>query len=262
VLVEPPRTQYDVTFRLFGFAVRVHPFFWVFMALLGSNALDDGLPFLLIWIAAAFISILIHELGHALAFRRYGTEASIVLYAFGGQAIPWHAVAGRWRRVAVALAGPIAGFILYGLVYGSHRAFGWAGPEASPLVREFYLVMLRINLYWGILNLLPVYPLDGGHVCRELCTMWSRRNGTRIAFEISIAFAGLVALYSIACAIELREPGGGWLIANKPKWLPPGTVFTGILFAVLAVENYMMLRQRDWTEPHWDYADDDRPPWK
>lgn len=261
MLVEPPRTNYDVKFRLFGFAVRVHPFFWLAFALLGSNLLDVGVQYLLIWIAVGFVSVLVHELGHAFAFRRYGTDAHIVLYAFGGLAVPWHAVAGRGRRIVISLAGPFAGFAFCGLVYLSQQSLNWAGPEAPLPVFYLYRALILVNLFLNIFNLLPVYPLDGGQVCRELCTMWSRRRGTRISLEISIAVGGLVALYSFACAIEMQRPGGGWLLANKPSWLPPGSVFTGILFALLAVESYQLLRQRDWTEPHWDY-DDDRPPWK
>jgi hypothetical protein len=52
------------------------------------------------------------------------------------------------------------------------------------------------------------------------------------------------------------------LNSNLPDWFPRGTVWTGILFAVLAVQSYQLLKYRDWTEPHWDYADDNRPPWK
>lgn len=260
MLVEPERTQYDLKFRLFGFAVRIHPLFWLFTALLGANTLDAGLAYLLIWIAAALVSILVHELGHAIAFRRFGTDAHIVLYAFGGLAVPWHAVSGRGRRIVVALAGPFAGFALCGLVYASQLAFNWAGPEAPRPVNYLFRALLFINLFWNIFNLLPVFPLDGGQVCRELCTKASRRRGTRISLEISIAVAGLVSLYGFACAIESRN-GGGWVLANKPAWLPAGSLWMGILFAILAVQSYQLLQQRDWTEPHWDY-NDDRPPWK
>jgi Zn-dependent protease len=211
-------------------------------------------------VAVAFVSILVHELGHAFAFRRYGADAHIVLYAFGGLAVPWHAVAGRGRRVVIALAGPVAGFLLCGLAYGSQKAFDWAGPAAPRPVQWLYVSLVFVNLVWGLFNLLPVYPLDGGQVCREVCTSLSRRRGTRISLEVSVAVAGLVALYGFACALE-RSNGGGWLTANLPLWFPRGTLWTGILFAILAVQSYQLLQQRDWTEPHWDY-NDDRPPWK
>ncbi|MBX9581317.1 MAG: hypothetical protein K2X87_13490, partial [Gemmataceae bacterium] len=111
MLVEPDRTPYDLNFRLFGFPVRVHPLFWVVTVLFGSSALRDfGPEYLLVWVVVVFVSILVHELGHAFAFRAFGTDAAVVLYGFGGLAVPWGGVAGRWRRVAVSLAGPAAGF--------------------------------------------------------------------------------------------------------------------------------------------------------
>jgi stage IV sporulation protein FB len=257
VLVDPGRTSYDLSFRLFGFPVRVHPFFWLVAALLGGDyVLRAGVVYMLIWIAVVFVSILVHELGHALAFRRFGTDAQIVLYAFGGLAIPYSDVSGRWRRIVVALAGPFAGFVLFGVVVGSNRLYPWAAEH--PYLLRTFLFLWFINLYWGIFNLLPVMPLDGGRVSEELCSMASRRNGRRIALEISIAVAGLVCLYSLACELDWRQ-GGGWFNA-LPWWFPRGTFWTAILFGLLAVESWQMLQQRHWTEAHW--REDDPPPWK
>ena len=89
LLVEPPRNQYDLCFALFGIPVRVHPFFWLVALLLGLggvNHYQDRAQALLIWIVVIFISILLHELGHAFAIRYYGWEPSVTLYALGGMA--------------------------------------------------------------------------------------------------------------------------------------------------------------------------------
>lgn len=261
MLVEPNRTAYDLNFRLFGTPIRVHPLFWLGAALLGADFLNIGLVYLLVWIAAVFVSILVHEFGHALAFRWFGTGSQIVLYVFGGLAIPWNGVAGKWRRIMISLAGPAAGFILCGLVWGSNQAFVWAPdpPEGSLSVWLFYRIMIFINLYWGIFNLLPVFPLDGGQVCKEVCAGIWPRNGVRIALEISVAVAGAVALYSLACEFE-RKQGGGWFNA-LPGWFPRGSYWTAILFGMLAVQNFQLLQYQTWMESHWDQGDD-RPPWK
>ncbi|HEX4607162.1 MAG TPA: hypothetical protein VH092_03070, partial [Urbifossiella sp.] len=63
------------------------------------------------WIAISFVSFLVHELGHAAAFRAYGVGSHVVLYSLGGLAVPWDDLRGRWRRVVVSLAGPGAGFV-------------------------------------------------------------------------------------------------------------------------------------------------------
>ncbi|MBK6647729.1 MAG: hypothetical protein IPG44_18635 [Anaerolineales bacterium] len=63
-------TRFDLQFSIAGIPVRVHPLFWVIALLLGSNSGHSLM--VVVWIIVVFISILIHELGHAFAFRRYG----------------------------------------------------------------------------------------------------------------------------------------------------------------------------------------------
>jgi Zn-dependent protease len=256
VLTEPERTPYDLRFRLLGFPVRVHPLFWLLSVLLGASTLDDGLQFLAIWVAIVFVSVLVHELGHAVAFRLFGSDADIVLYAFGGLAIPTMAINGRWRRIFVSLAGPLAGFVLGGIIYGTNLAFQWAAVN-GPEVGFLYIQLLWVNILWGVFNLLPVYPLDGGQVCRELCGMKWGGRGRRISLQISFGFALLIVAYSIFCAMDQRGMGAGFT-AELPWWFPPGTVYTAILFGLLAYTSYQLLQEPDWTESHWT---DDRTPY-
>ena len=87
LLGEPAPTQADLHFRLFGFPVRVHPFFWVVSLLLGMGGRDRPIRSnVLIWVAVVFVSILVHELGHAFMQRYYGGHPWITLYGFGGLA--------------------------------------------------------------------------------------------------------------------------------------------------------------------------------
>ncbi len=256
MLADPGRTHYDLHFRVLGFPVRVHPWFWLGTALMGSRTLDAGVEFLLAWIAVVLVSLLVHELGHALAFRRYGSDAEILLFAFYGLAIPTHEVFGRRKRIIISLAGPFAGFVLCGLVYGSNVALGWADPGAPHQVFYLYRTLILVNLLWGLMNLLPVYPLDGGQVSRELCgMMWSNR-GKRISLKISFGCAVLMIAYSIFCVLDDRGVGAGFT-GRLPWWFPPGSVFTAILFGFFAYHNYQELGRTTWTDTHWD----DRLPW-
>ncbi|QEG30475.1 Peptidase family M50 [Gemmata obscuriglobus] len=256
MLVEPERTPYDLRFRALGFPVRVHPWFWIGSALMGSQLLQAGPEFLLAWVAVVFVSLLVHELGHAVAFRRFGSHADIVLYAFYGLAIPTHEVSGRGRKIIISLAGPFAGFALCGLVYGSQELIGWADPRRSVLVWYVYFSLVRVNLVWGVLNLLPVFPLDGGQVCRELCGQFSGPRGKRISLKISFGCAILVVAYSIFCVMDTRGAGAGFT-NQLPSWAL-GTVFTAILFGFLAYQSYQLLGRSAWEDHHWD----DRVPWE
>jgi Zn-dependent protease len=263
VLVEPERTPYDLRFRFLGFPVRVHPYFWILVVLFnGDSVLRRGPEYLLIWVFVFFVSMLVHELGHAIMFRRFGADADIVLYAFGGLAIPSHDISGRWRRIAVSLAGPFAGFLLCGIVYGSNLALEWAqsadgGAPNGPHMHFLYFVLVRVNLLWGIFNLLPVYPLDGGHVCRELCGMKWGTRGKRISLQISFVTALILVAYSLLCAIDDGQFGAK-LLNELPWWVPRLTVFSAILFGILAYESYRLLQRIEWTDTHWD----DRLPWE
>ena len=78
MLVEPAQNPYDLRFVLFGTRVRVHPFFWLFSAILGWPFLDEGFGYLLLWVGCCFVSILLHEFGHVWAGQAFGNRGSIV----------------------------------------------------------------------------------------------------------------------------------------------------------------------------------------
>ncbi|HQU37438.1 MAG TPA: hypothetical protein PLR65_12710, partial [Anaerolineales bacterium] len=124
-------SRYDLRFSIAGIPVRVHPLFWLIALLLGSSG---DLLHIVIWILVVFVSILIHELGHAFAFRWYGLRSQILLHFSGGLTIPemsprgsgYAPVAiGSVQQILISLAGPRAGFLLAGLVIAvSHLSGG------------------------------------------------------------------------------------------------------------------------------------------
>src|SRR5438552_4045040 len=86
-LLTPDRTRYDVNFRLNDIPVRVHPGFWIVHGVIGAvTASGAGAWAFAAWIACAFVSVVIHELGHVLAGRHFGARGEIVLTVFGGHA--------------------------------------------------------------------------------------------------------------------------------------------------------------------------------
>ena len=82
----PPPTRFDLRFSIAGIPVRVHPLFWLIAILFGSSS--GSIVSILSWVVAIFVSILIHELGHAFAMRRYGQGSHIVLHFAGGLTVP------------------------------------------------------------------------------------------------------------------------------------------------------------------------------
>jgi membrane-associated protease RseP (regulator of RpoE activity) len=148
-------------FRLFNVPIRVEWYFWLMAAVLVPTG-TANVPALLIWVACVFVSIVVHELGHALAARRFGLSPFVILYGMGGLTYsPGAERIGRGRRIMLSLAGPAAGLALAGLVW-----LAWfAVIDASPLLLRWAMVfLLWINIKWTLLNLLPIPPLDGGQV--------------------------------------------------------------------------------------------------
>src|SRR4051794_41088064 len=86
LLGEPAPTQGDLHFRLFGFPVRVHPFFWLTTVIFGMGGGPADPQRTLVWVGIVFVSILAHELGHATMQRFYGGHPWITLYGLGGLA--------------------------------------------------------------------------------------------------------------------------------------------------------------------------------
>lgn len=248
---EPERSQFDLNFKLFGIDVRVHPMFWLFSAILGWNAVQEGFSFLLVWIACAFVSVLIHELGHVFMGRLFGSHGHVILYSFGGLAIGSSALRTRWQRIAVYFAGPLAGFLLYGLVrwataYMDRRAL-------NPLVLEAIVDLTVINLFWGIFNLFPIWPLDGGQISRDLFDWLTPENGVRVSLGISLVVAGLFAFIALINTYAAEPPA---LVRMIPYLALLGGLYMVLLFACLAFNSYQLLqiegRRKPW-DREWDY---------
>jgi Zn-dependent protease len=249
VLMNPQPTPYDLNWRMFGIPVRVHASFWLLAAFFVWPLMKDGVQFCLIGIGCILISILVHELAHALMFKYFGVDSAIVCYSFGGLAIPTSPLRTRSQQIVVSLAGPFANFMLAGLIWGSNVKAEWA--LISDYTSVAYSILIYINIGWGILNLLPVYPFDGGQVSRQLWQISRPRNGIEISLKLSLGVAIALAIYSFACEYNVIPRGA------VPGWLRL-SLFTGILFAILAAANYQQLQYEQRSRNYYD----DRDRWR
>jgi len=247
ILAEPQPTPADLEFSLAGVPVRVSAWFWVAAALLGWNVCQtlagsdqrELLRLLVAWVGVVFVSLLVHELGHALAYRRFGQAAHVVLYHFGGLAIPspW----GRRhlrpiQRLLVSAAGPFAQLALAALVVVGLKAAGFrvpfpfeslreplgltAGrPLPSQLTAAVVWFLLQVNIFWPLINLIPVPPLDGGQIVREGLLALDVPDAHRIAGMIGVVAGGAVAWWGYT----------------------RGEPYLGIMFAMLAASCFQSL---------------------
>jgi hypothetical protein len=173
-------------FNLGRIPVVVEPSFWLFTALIGMMGTRDP-RMLVCWVAVCLVSILIHELGHALMGMALGCGGTrIRLYSFGGECYPDRALS-RWRHVAFAAAGPLAGFLFGGLMLLAY----WQWSPNTDMARALIGYTLWVNFGWGIINLMPVPPLDGGHISLGVFGPTRRRMALWLGIITSV---GLVAL--------------------------------------------------------------------
>lgn len=172
--------------------ISIHPFFWVLAGLIGwlNTANVAGT---LIWTAIIIGSVLIHEFGHALTAIAFGQRAKIELMALGG--MTYRKGPKRlqlWKEFLIVLNGPLAGFCLSGIAWVFLRALQANHPES--LLTYVAEVTFYINLFWTILNLLPVQPLDGGKLLSIFLGSIFGVRGTKIALFLSMLIAGALSI--------------------------------------------------------------------
>jgi Zn-dependent protease len=184
------RSPYDLHFSAFGIPVTIQPLFW-----LGSAAIMwvPGHPDeVVIGVMCVLVSILVHELGHALTTRFFGNHySSITLIMFGGFATTQDH--GPVRNIIVTFAGPIAGLLFFGAILLISILLEPVNIE-HPLYKVAIRDLLWINLVWSIFNLFPIWPLDGGQIMRQLARKFMPRHGEQRAMLASVAFAVIIGV--------------------------------------------------------------------
>lgn len=193
--------------------IRIHPFFWVLICLIGWVNSGTILGTML-WGVVIFFSVLIHEYGHALTAIAFGQTASIDLVAFGGATSRKGKKLKLWQEFLVVLNGPIAGFLLFIIFYQirEHTDMNAISPVWAFLLE----ITVNANLFWTILNLLPIHPLDGGRLVGIICEgLWGIK-GIKLGLLLSLVCAVLISLFLFSS----------------------NDLFLGSIFLMLAFESY------------------------
>lgn len=211
------RASYRLPFTVFGIPIRLDATFVLLVALLtwsiggqvGSYVelfgldvdaapLQRGATPWLLGLASALglvVSVLLHELGHALVARRYGVEIQeIRLWILGGIAQFSEMPKQPKAEAVVAIAGPIVS-VLLGLGFGGVLTLVPASAGAVAVVVSY---LAAVNIALAVFNLLPALPMDGGRVLRSLLALrLDRLRATRIAAGISRVLAVIMGLFGL-----------------------------------------------------------------
>lgn len=168
------------------------------------------------WIVIVFVSILVHEMGHALTARMYGSAVAIELNGLGGLT-RWSTPEAEMtpgRRALIAAAGSAVGLLFGGVVWLVANQFGpYDSLTAFILESTIY-----VNVFWGLINWLPIRPLDGGHLLESLLEKIAPNRGDAIAkviFTITAAAALGVAIWQRFIFIAVLA---GWLLLSEFSW--------------------------------------------
>lgn len=195
--------------------IRIYPIFWIFALLI--SAINSETPFQFFsWFFVIFASIIIHEMGHALTAIGFGQKAHIDLLGFGGLTHRHGKPLSPWKDFFIVLNGPMAGIVLcLASLYMLTLPINYSQNGLFMLNLFFYA-----NLFWTGVNLIPVYPLDGGHLLRIPLESLFGLNGVRVAFFISLVLSVAVGIFFFAYNFLLG----------------------GVLFMMLTYENYKAWR--------------------
>lgn len=180
----------SLTFRIFDFKVEILRSFLLVVGIWALFEIAYGsLLHAVQWAVVLLVSIVVHELGHAFTARRFGLRVgTIQLHFLGGHVT--HERTKPARQLLISLAGPAAGLLLGALTFAVSRMVP-ATAFSTSLVRD----LLYVNVAWSFVNLLPLYPLDGGMALQSALAMYrGERRAARATAMLGVALGGGLAL--------------------------------------------------------------------
>lgn len=169
--------------------------------------------FIVAWVAIVFVSILIHELGHAFTARSLGAEVQIELNGIGGLT-RWSVPElnfGPGKRALVAASGSAVGVLFGGLVWLIAAQFGPYTGLSSFVINN----LIFVNVFWGLLNWLPIRPLDGGHLTEALLEKLAPNKAAAISKVVFTVTAGLALAAAIRYRLIFIAIIAGWLLLSE-----------------------------------------------
>ncbi len=180
-----------MNFRFLNIPVQIHPTFWIFLLFFTRFYQDPSIESVIVGMVL-IISLLVHEYGHALTAVYFGASPTITLEAFGGKAHYNARGITPKQEFLITLNGPLLESLLIVLPYFWLKMDFFAG---HPYIQYFLYVTMRLNIVWCLLNLIPLAPLDGGHLVRYMLEKKFGENGHKLSIITGLICVILVAPY-------------------------------------------------------------------
>src|SRR5215831_5363206 len=207
--------------RVFGIEIGMHASWFIIAWLITFSlaarfrSVDRDWSAAQVWSAAVvtailfFVSLLAHELAHSLVARAHKLPVRrITLFALGGVSVIEKDAPDAKTEFLIAIAGPLTSVVLGALMLWSAKALGGnpnAGPQTPSIAILYWLG--TINLWLGVFNMLPGFPLDGGRVLRAVA--WWLTGSMERATRIAARAGQVIAVIFIASGIYQFFGGAG-----------------------------------------------------
>ncbi len=209
--------------RIFGIDIEIHPSWLLILAFVAWSLSDNLFPsryeswstaaYWIVGVSSAvllFVTVLIHEMAHALVARWRGLPVPrITLFIFGGMSHMSRQPATAGEEFQIAAAGPATSIVIAAIT----GAVGFLVHGTSEKAEAILFYLAFVNLALGIFNILPGFPLDGGRVLRSIA--WKRtgsfRRATRIASSVGEMFGYGMIVTSVFILLAGGVLDGLWL---------------------------------------------------
>lgn len=212
-----------MNFTFLKISVHIHPSFWI-LILLYSGIIESISITAFFYVFIIFLSLIIHEYGHGLTALFFGASPSIELHAFGGATYCNKTLSSK-EEFLVTFAGPLFEALLIIIPYLLLKFHMFH----HHYVNYFLYLTYKLNLFWCLVNLIPIYPLDGGKLCRYLLSSKFGSKGEKVSVIISII-----------CGVL----GSSYFLLNK-------FYIFGALFLLYGLQNLQMLKQIKIFSPNY-----------
>ena len=226
-------------FRIRGIQLSLHFSFVLLLAYAAMEGYEEAGPAGIFWstalLLAFFTCVVLHELGHSLTARRFGVGVRrILLMPIGGMA-EFDAIPRQpGREFLITIAGPAVNFAIAGILWFAIDSSASLPPGDLPAsLTEFGWFLLTWNIYMGLFNLVPVFPMDGGRILRALLA-------TRLPYVRATYWAATIGKILAGIAVIAALWKGQYLLA---------ALFAFIFFAGDA--EYRALLRREREDAYW-----------
>jgi Zn-dependent protease len=172
----------------------IHPGFLMIAALLGFYQSQGSLMGAVLWMLVIFLSVFVHEMGHALTAMFFGQTPHVEFVSMGGVTSYRGKALSSMKRFFVILNGPLFGFFFY---LGA-RGMLHSGFSFHPLLTQMFWMIQVMNFWWSVFNLVPLFPLDGGQLMKVILEGWLGPKGTRVAFFLGFLMGFIGGLTFLA----------------------------------------------------------------